>query len=350
MKKIIIIFIILISTTGCMNRLDLNNLLLPISMGVDYVDEEYNLYLQIVDPSLLSKVENQSITGEPIIILKGSGKTLQEASLELQAKQKKTISEVFIRSIIIQNSFMEKEKEIFDFLNNLLQAPRFASLANIFFTEESIEDIFLIKSVSQESPYYSIINDINLSRLDLTIFPRDLVFTLKNLYESTTIYIVSIKIEKEIVLDSNNEKKEVNILDINGAYFFDDNSKYIFIELKNLVGLKWFFCAQNVPFTLSIEEKTVLGDVYSIHVARKKDKVVLDAKVSIYNNIGKIENKIIEKKVVDLIYQELMFTLKSGLEKDINIFNFNQKNVLPNDLENIEIEINLTITNRNLFF
>ena len=57
MKKLLIIFCILL--TGC-SKINMRDYLYPISIGVDYKDEEFTIYMQLVSYSKISKKENES--------------------------------------------------------------------------------------------------------------------------------------------------------------------------------------------------------------------------------------------------------------------------------------------------
>ena len=58
MKKfIILIFTLLLSSCS---RIKIQDYLYPISIGIDYKDNEFEIYMQLVSYSLLSKKENEA--------------------------------------------------------------------------------------------------------------------------------------------------------------------------------------------------------------------------------------------------------------------------------------------------
>ena len=57
MKKIILLLTLLLS--GCA-RIKIQDYLYPISIGLDYINNEYIIYYQIVSYSKISKIENES--------------------------------------------------------------------------------------------------------------------------------------------------------------------------------------------------------------------------------------------------------------------------------------------------
>ena len=65
MKKLLIIFCILL--TGC-SKINMRDYLYPISIGVDYKDEEFTIYMQLVSYSKISKKENESNYDENMLV------------------------------------------------------------------------------------------------------------------------------------------------------------------------------------------------------------------------------------------------------------------------------------------
>ena len=78
MKKIILLLTLLLS--GCA-RIKIQDYLYPISIGLDYINNEYIIYYQIVSYSKISKIENESSidSNYETVIMKGKGKSIYEA-------------------------------------------------------------------------------------------------------------------------------------------------------------------------------------------------------------------------------------------------------------------------------
>ena len=88
MKKIILLFSLIFIFTGCSSYTELNELNIVDTLGIDYVDNKYYLFMNVVDGSL----ENDEIE-EKFITYQTNGDTLEECFHEIYLQSPKSLSD-----------------------------------------------------------------------------------------------------------------------------------------------------------------------------------------------------------------------------------------------------------------
>ena len=140
MKKIILLLTLLLS--GCA-RIKIQDYLYPISIGLDYINNEYIIYYQIVSYSKISKIENESSidSNYETVIMKGKGKSIYEALKDINYLTKNSISRTHIRSFIVSKNLIENNSKYLSDIKYFFDINYLRSNINIF-TTESILDIY----------------------------------------------------------------------------------------------------------------------------------------------------------------------------------------------------------------
>jgi hypothetical protein len=134
MKKIILLLTLLLS--GCA-RIKIQDYLYPISIGLDYINNEYIIYYQIVSYSKISKIENESSidSNYETVIMKGKGKSIYEALKDINYLTKNSISRTHIRSFIVSKNLIENNSKYLSDIKYFFDINYLRSNINIFTTE-----------------------------------------------------------------------------------------------------------------------------------------------------------------------------------------------------------------------
>lgn len=84
-RKLAVAAVCLLMLTGCWSRRELNELLIVLGVGIDWVDDQYLISFQVVNPSEISA---QKRGGErpPVTLYQGRGRTVFEAARALTAE------------------------------------------------------------------------------------------------------------------------------------------------------------------------------------------------------------------------------------------------------------------------
>lgn len=334
MKKLLIIFCILL--TGC-SKINMRDYLYPISIGVDYKDEEFAIYMQLVSYSKISKKENESTYDEnyEMIILKSSGKTIYDSLNNLKNITKNEISTTHIRSFIIGENLLINNQNHLDIIRAFFDNNYLRSNLNIFSTS-SILDIYKTSKIIDNTPYSNEINEPNLYRY---LKPMNYLNFLKNVYDNRTSYLPYIIIDKESSSYVEEGKiKENYIIEINGAYFV--NNKYQkYLTNDEIIGNYYFINRDDL--SIEIKDKFYVNIRKLKHSTKYKDKIIFN--IDLINCTFYLNN---------ITYNETLDLLKSKIKEDINftynncydeidIFNLNDYKNRYNINNNYEININV---------
>ena len=129
MKKILISFILLLFITGCSNYTELNELLVVTSIGIDYKDNKYTVYLSTVDGKLDDKeIEKEYVT------YKSSGETVLEAFNRLYKDVDKKIYLSHLDLLVLSNEVLTNN--ILDIVKTFLYDIENRSSFNVITTED----------------------------------------------------------------------------------------------------------------------------------------------------------------------------------------------------------------------
>lgn len=334
MKHIILIFLILL--TGC-SKINMHDYLYPISIGIDYQNNEYIIYMQLVSYSKISKKENESIYDDnyEMIILKSNGKTIYSALNNLNNITKSEISTTHIRSFIIGESLIVNNKEYLEIIRAFFDNNYLRSNINIFSTS-SILDVYKASKIIDNTPYSNEINEPNLYHY---LKPMNYLNFLKNVYDNRTCYLPFIIIDKDSSSYVEEGKfKENYIIEINGAYFI--NNKYHRYLSNDLLIGNYYFINREV-LSIEIKDKFYVNIRKLKHNTTYKDKIIF--------NIDLINCTFY---VNDITYLEATNLLRDKIKKDINftynncyneidIFNLNDYKTRYNINNEYDININI---------
>ena len=137
MKKIIIIIITLLFCTSCYNYQEVNEIAIVNGMGIDYLNNEYKITLEIVD---INSDKEQSYT------LEDNGSSLDEALENIKNISSKDISLSHLETVVI-NEYLINNKII--------------DIAKYFITTNEITTNFYLVVATSANKILNNKNDIN---------------------------------------------------------------------------------------------------------------------------------------------------------------------------------------------
>lgn len=300
MKKLILLFIFLLS--GC-TRIKLQDYLYPISIGLDYKDNNFYIYYHVVSYSKISKKENESSFDENYesIILKGYGPTIYEALKKVNNITKTSISTTHIRSFIVSTSLINNNENYLSLIKYFYDTNYLRSNINIFSTD-SILDVYTASKIIDNTSYS---NEINHPTHYLYLEPMNYLNFLKNVYDNRTTYLPFIIIDKNSSsYVEEGETKDNKIIEINGAIFI--NNKYFkYLSNDKIKGNYYMFNREYI----GIE---IINKVYMIakkltYKTKLKDKIIFSIKLTNCNFY-----------LNNLDIEEAKLLIEDKIKKDIN--------------------------------
>lgn len=117
-SKTIIILLALLLLTGCWSRRELNDMLIVLGLSIDWVDQEYLVSFQVVNPSEISSQRTKQ-DQPPVTLFQGRGKTLFEAARALSAEAPRKFYLGHLEIFVMSESLARRG--LYDFIDVLLR-------------------------------------------------------------------------------------------------------------------------------------------------------------------------------------------------------------------------------------
>lgn len=321
--------------TGCWDQKQLSQLTYVSALGVDYVNNEFVLYVQVLDFSSIGKSEQGSSTEGPTIwVGKGKGSTFANAWNDLyNSTQQMTlfgqISSVVFKEGAIGNKQINEVLDTFERFRDGRLTPW------IFTTKEPIDKIFTVEPMFPNSPIMTLLHlpDGNYKQHSL-ISPMKLFEFAAQFYEpSTSIIVPSLGLNEELW---KKDDESMPMMNINGAFIFYKAKKPQWISKDDLIGLRWV--DQNTVRTpLTLNEKNgklkallpitnptikIYSKLSKSGVPKYNMDIKLQATVTQLNS--RVSNKVLQKKAEKKIKEEIRTTYMKGLNKELDVFHLEE--------------------------
>ncbi|MFC3745737.1 Ger(x)C family spore germination protein [Paenibacillus sp. GCM10012306] len=159
--KIMIVMLCFLSLTGCWSRRELNELLIVLGIGFDWVDDEFLVSFQVVNPSEISAQKGGG-TRPPTTLYQGRGKTLLEAARFLTAEAPRKVYMGHLQFYVIGEELAKRG--ISDFIDNALRDNEHRMDFNVVVARETkAEDILKIYTPLEKLPTYSMLHSLETS-------------------------------------------------------------------------------------------------------------------------------------------------------------------------------------------
>lgn len=192
MKKIILLFSLIFIFTGCSSYTELNELNIVDTLGIDYVDNKYYLFMNVVDGSL----ENDEIE-EKFITYQTNGDTLEECFHEIYLQSPKRLYLSHIDLLILTDGAINNKFK--DIINNFLKNNEYRNNFSVVLLKDIDLDAFMKKQI----PAKNVNNLIKTNHKETGITKQqDLESMMKELLIDNNTYLPTIQfINDEVVID-----------------------------------------------------------------------------------------------------------------------------------------------------
>lgn len=192
MKKIILLFSLIFIFTGCSSYTELNELNIVDTLGIDYVDNKYYLFMNVVDGSL----ENDEIE-EKFITYQTNGDTLEECFHEIYLQSPKRLYLSHIDLLILTDDAINNKFK--DIINNFLKNNEYRNNFSVVLLKDIGLDAFMKKQI----PAKNVNNLIKTNHKETGITKQqDLESMMKELLIDNNTYLPTIQfINDEVVID-----------------------------------------------------------------------------------------------------------------------------------------------------
>src|SRR5690606_25120406 len=138
--KSMFVILLLLTLTGCWSRYEVQNLNYATALGIDYQNDQYILYVQLLDFSTVAKLEGQQKAEQPPVwVGKGEGSSFTEAANDLYITSQQRLNFGQISAILFSERMLQANKvgEVLELINRYREIRY---LSWMFSTSEPIED------------------------------------------------------------------------------------------------------------------------------------------------------------------------------------------------------------------
>lgn len=342
MKKInfinkIILLILLFMLNGCGQQSEIDRMLYVHVMGVDIVDDKYEVYVQIINlESKGGKSDNSSGGGgEQAIVGKARGETVMDAIFNLYEAAQRKIFWGHLSSVIFSERFL-KEKGIEGIQEVIEMIDRNRETRYTIWvlgTTSKLQDLLTTFPTLNLSPIFTKLGDpIENYRQSSLVMPIRLNHFIYNLTEPGGTAIIPLIRSVENYWHS--EKSTEGTLIVDGYIFIDKDGFKGLLKDENMAGLKWFQPqAERVYLCLCREDQPPIFLVFDdIKVKTKpqvkNDRATFTINVSVKGAVEELNQNVskqfINEEAAKQIKEEIKRTYKKGLEMEADVYQLSE--------------------------
>ena len=319
--------------TGCWDTTEPQRMYYINAVGVDFNDNQYEVYLQIINFADLAKSEQPNPDIVPTEVGYAKGKTIEEAIFKLYRSIDQKIFWGHMRYLIFSVRAMENERSI-PVIDTFIRFRDTRYQIWIYSTENSINDVLLATPILKNSLASSkLSNPINPTKQESFIEPinlRDIAIGLNEPSHEISIPFVDFNKEWETAEGQTEATSFAGV-----SILSKDGFKGI-IKGSAARGNQWMHNYTNqaeVTFKLDTNERdyiTVTLDKLKVKVKpivtgqqiRFEAEIKLRAKVNGFK--GAVTTKELRDKIVTEVKKEIKETYEEGLKLDVDIYRLSE--------------------------
>lgn len=323
--RTLLIFLLL---SGCWNSKDIQDLAYITALGLDYVNEEYVIYAQVLNFSNVAKSES-SEAGKPVPVWvgRGNGSTWSEALISLHKASQNPLYWGQIKAIVCSEEVLKQGVELAYETMNRYREIRYNIY--IFATNEPLEKLLVQKAILNMSPIDTLLITPEQSyKLRSYILPKDGFRIISEINEpGASTRFPSIVINKNLWYEDEQKKP---MLQINGAYYYEKNHYIGWLSESDLAGVRW--SDRNFgrsPLTIPNKEDPVATLILEnphykrelrMHDGNPEYTIQLELTGYVHGLIQTTPVEEMKTMAEDAVRKEILTSYKKGFEKKIDVF------------------------------
>lgn len=212
MKKTILIIslIFLISIlSGCWSKRELNDLALVAALGIDFIDDEYAISIQVIDPSQISLKQTASRQA-PVVTYHAKGKTVFEAIRKILALSPRKLYFAHIQLVVLGEELaVDGIRDSIDFLARDQEIRNDFTI--IVSQQATAKDILNVLTPIEKIPAKKMLNSLTVTQdawgSTLEVDVEDLVTKLGVENQYFVLSAIEIQGDKSLGIDQTNVER-----------------------------------------------------------------------------------------------------------------------------------------------
>ncbi|WP_427071724.1 Ger(x)C family spore germination protein [Lysinibacillus fusiformis] len=337
MKKNLIvlplIFLILI-LSGCWSKRELNDLALVAALGIDFIDGEYAISVQVIDPS---QVSLKSANGQaPVVTYHAEGKTVFEAVRKILALSPRKLYFAHLQLVVVGEELADKG--IRDSVDFLARDQEIRNDFTIIVSQQATaKDVLNVLTPIEKIPASRMLNSLKITQdawgSTLEVDVEDLVTDLGVNDQYFVLSAIEVLGDKTLGIDQTNvERIETPVkLKFTGLAIFKEDKLLGYIDEYN--SKSFSYLNDNIKSTIEIISCPSDGEL-TTEITQSKTKtkgIFKDGKPTININIDIVQNvaevkcdiDLTDIKTIDWINNQTEKHIKKNTNQVLNIFQEN---------------------------
>jgi len=326
-KKLFIVFFMLLLTTGCWSKKDLNELAIVTAIGIDKTEDGYSVSIQVLNPSELAG--NTSSGRTEVVRFIKSGDTIFETLRKLSMDSPRRIYLAHLREVVFGEEiardgigkaldFISRDHEMrTDFYITVAKGSTAADILNIQTAIEKVPANKLFNALETSEKVWAATKTVQLDELINSIVSKGKEPVLTGIYYygnseygSNIENVHNVSPETGLRLDYLavfKKDKLIGWLNMNESKGFN----YITDTIKNTV-----ITIETNEGKVSIE---ALRSKTKVHGKMKKGKPVIDITIDTEGNLADVESSIDLSKPenIDKLEKEFQNNIKEKVQTSI---------------------------------
>ncbi|WP_336635905.1 Ger(x)C family spore germination protein [Lysinibacillus fusiformis] len=337
-QKNIMLVILMLTTSllmsGCWDVTEPQRMYYVQGVGVDYKDNEYIAYIQLMNFANVAKTEQSNPQAAPTEVGKATGKTIEEAIYKLYRSMDQEVFWGHMTFLLFSEKAMESEHAI-PIIDTFLRFRETRYHIWVYCTQDPIEEVLLVSPILEKSPTATkLSNPKNTSKQESFVEPvnlRQLVIGLNEPNHEMKVPFISINQDWETAKESRTETVFA------GVGILSKNTFKGFIKGNTARGIEWMNDATKqgeitVKLDNSEERDYLTVDIKKLDVNVKPIVQNNQVKFEVYlkfNTIlngfkGKVTPSQVRKKVESEVKKEIMATFEAGLNIDADVYRLSE--------------------------
>ncbi|QDQ02887.1 Ger(x)C family spore germination protein [Lysinibacillus fusiformis] len=337
-KSLFLLVIVTLLLSACWSKRELNELAIVVALGVDKVDDEYEISIQVVDPSEIS-TKQPSSGRSPVVTYHSKGKTAFEAIRKMTTLTARKAYFAHLQVVVLGEELAASG--INDTLDFIARDHEFRNDFDVIVSHNSTaKEVLNVLTPIEKIPANKLLNSIKVSQKawgsTLSVSIDEVVNTLNSNKKSAVLSAIEIDGDTKLGIDQTNVQriKTPVVLNYVGLAVFkkdklvgilteDESRSFNFLNGKIESTVEIIACLEQGKLTTEITNSTT-----KVKGQFKNDTPQINVQIDIEQNVGEVEcdinlteNKTIQyinKKTAELIEDRIKKTLVT-IQKDYQL-------------------------------
>ncbi|SDZ58031.1 spore germination protein KC [Evansella caseinilytica] len=331
-------FLVILLSSGCWDRVEVNDIAFVLGTGIDYYGEkEIELSIEVKLPGTTEAGGMGGGNGDqPTFVQSATGKTVAEAIANLQMRFPRKLFWGHNRVIIFNEKFV-RELGVKQELEYFSRSPEARTRDKVFVTQGKAKDLLTAVQHLEDSTAETL-RELSGTNIGLDVSIRDVLLGLKNEETEVAVPMIAVSADTEGTAEGKNE------IELLGTAVFKGNKMSDWMNMRLTRGLLWFKNEINLA-TVTIAPEVDDGYISALMIDAKSELIP-----EIHDGQWKItikaisEDDIIQNSTeLDLTEMDVLQSVERQLEVEI-------KNRLVEVVDKVQQEIKSDVLGFNEAF